>query len=486
MNKVLYISSEAFPFIKTGGLADVAGSLPQALQKNNQDVRLLLPAYREVLDKVKNKKTVAEIFHYGLHIRILETTLPGTRIKTWLVDNPLAFDRDGGPYLDANGKPWQDNAFRFALFCQAAVDIALNHCRLYWQPDIVHCNDWQSALVPALLEIYPQRPATVFTIHNLAYQGIFSSKTFFDLALPTELWGMHGLEFHNEFSFIKGSLVYADRINTVSLAYAKEIQQAEFGYGLDGLLSNRKERLSGIINGIDTDVWNPGTDKYLLQNYNRQSLGDKLKNKTRLQKQMKLPVQDHVPLIGMVSRLVEQKGLDSILDAMKKLLSLPLQIVILGSGEKKYETALLNWCKKHPDKLTVTIGYDEKLSHQIEAAADIYLMPSTFEPCGLNQLYSLRYGTLPVARNVGGLADTVIDSNSRSIKNKTANGFIVKKDTAAALVTSINRALKSYKNQAAWSQMQLNAMSPDRSWQSSALQYIELYKLAINDNGRRL
>lgn len=486
MSKIFYISSEAFPIIKTGGLGDVACSLPRALQKNGQDMRLLLPAYQEILVKVKNPKYVADTFHYGLHIRILETFLPGTRVKTWLVDCPPAFDRAGNPYLDPEGNPWIDNAFRFTLFAQAAVDIALNRCGLSWQADVVHCNDWQSALVPALLDTFPHRPATVFTIHNLAYQGLFSSKTFIDLGLPAELWGTHGLEFHGLFSFIKGGLVYADRINTVSPSYAEEIQHPNLGYGLDGLLRHRKERLSGIINGIDTDIWNPSIDKHLVQNYSRRSLSNKTVNKIQLQKHLGLPVSSRTPLIGLISRLVEQKGMDSVLAAMHDLLSMPLQIVILGSGEKRYEAALLDWSKKYPDKLSVTIGYNEKLSHQLEAAADIFLMPSTFEPCGLNQLYSLCYGTLPVARDVGGLADTVIDSNDETIADKIANGFIIKEDKPAALLAAMQRALNTYKDQAVWKQLQLNAMLPDRSWKTGALQYIELYRQAINDNGKRL
>lgn len=481
-HKILYISSEAFPLIKTGGLADVAGSLPVALQENNQDVRLLLPAYQSILDKITDKKIVAELLHYGHQISILETSLPGSTTKTWLVDSPLVFDRPGNPYLARDGNPWPDNALRFALFAQCAVDIALNRCGLSWQPDVVHCNDWQSALVPALLKTFPAGPATVFTIHNLAYQGLFSSQTFFDLGLPVGLWGMYGLEFHNQFSFIKGGLVYADRINTVSPTYAEEIQQPELGYGLDTLLSHRKLQLSGIINGIDSDVWNPKTDKNLVQNYNFQSLSGKAKNKSALQAQLKLPVKNDTPMFGMVSRLVEQKGLQSILDAIPDLIAMPLQIVILGSGEKHYEEALLEWSEKYPDKLAVTIGYDEKLSHQIEAAADIYLMPSTFEPCGLNQLYSLRYGTLPLARNVGGLADTVIDTNEITLKDNTANGFIVSQDTAEALINSVSHALETFHDQKIWKQLQLNAMSADRSWQTSALQYIELYEKAIQDN----
>lgn len=481
MSKILYISSEAFPLMKTGGLGDVAGSLPRALQKAKQDVRLLLPAYQTILDTLKKPKVISEHFHYGQHIRLLETTLPGTKVKTWLVDCPAVFDRPGNPYLDETGQPWYDNAFRFALFSQVAVDISLNRCGLDWQADIVHCNDWQSALVPALLDTFPKRPATVFTIHNLAYQGNFPSHTFFDLGLPVELWNLHGLEFHDQFSFIKGGLVFADRVNTVSPTYAEEIQHDEFGYGLNGLLNHRKDRLSGIINGIDTGIWNPGKDPHLVQNYNRRSLAKKLPNKTRLQKQLKLPAKSKIPLIGLISRLVEQKGLEAILGSMEKLMGMPLQIVILGSGEKNYEKSLVKWANKYPKKLAVIIGYNETLSHQIEAASDMYLMPSTFEPCGLNQLFSLRYGTLPLARNVGGLADTVIDTTEASVKNKTANGFIMEDDTPAALIATIKRAMKQYKDQATWKQLQINAMTPDRSWKSSAEQYLELYNKALED-----
>ena len=484
-HKILYISSEAFPLIKTGGLADVAGSLPIALQSNDQDVCLLLPAYQTILDKLSEKKVVAEVSHYGLKISILETTLPGSSIKTWLVDCPQMFDRPGNPYLAEDGSPWPDNAERFALFAQTAVDIALNRCGLSWQPDVVHCNDWQSALVPALLKTFPQGPATIFTIHNLAYQGVFSSQTFFDLGLPDGLWGMYGLEFHGQFSFIKGGLVYADRINTVSPTYAKEIQQVKLGYRLDPLLSHRHSHLSGIINGIDTDVWNPQKDNNLIQNYSIKSLPKKTKNKLALQQQLTLPVEGNIPVIGMISRLVEQKGLQSILDAMPDLIDMPLQIIVLGSGEKHYEEDLLTWADQYPDKLSINIGYNEALAHQIEAAADIYLMPSTFEPCGLNQLYSLRYGTLPLARNVGGLADTVIDVNEQTLKDKTANGFIVTEDTAEALTATMKFAIETYQNQQVWKQLQINAMTPDRSWQSSALQYIELYGKAIEDNGER-
>jgi starch synthase len=479
---ILFISSEAFPLIKTGGLADVAGSLPIALQHNGQRVRLLLPAYQSILQQLETHQVVARARHYDFDIEILQTTLPGSDIVTWLVHCPSLFDRPGNPYLDAQGEPWADNALRFALFSQVAVDIALNRIGLDWHPDLVHCNDWQSALVPALLDTFLKRPATLFTIHNLAYQGLFDDKVFFDLGLPGGLWGMYGLEFHGNFSFIKGGLVYADRINTVSPTYAQEIQQPEFGYGLDGLLRHRSERLSGILNGIDTRVWNPATDPQLAVKYDMQSLDKKTGNKTALQQQLGLPVDAKLPMIGMISRLVEQKGLPTILGAMAGLLDMPLQLVILGSGDKTYEQALQTWADQQPDKLRVIIGYDEKRSHQIEAAADMYLMPSMFEPCGLNQLYSLRYGNLPVARNVGGLADSVIDARAENIANHTANGFIVEADNAEALLKTLNRALAAYQDQTLWRQLQINAMTPDRSWQASAKEYIKLYDLAIADN----
>ncbi len=484
MNKILYVSSEAFPLIKTGGLGDVSGSLPRALQKIDQDVRLLLPAYRQVLNSVGPCKQLATHFHYNLEIRLLETRLPGSRVKVWLVDCPAAFDREGNPYVDSQGKNWHDNAFRFAIFARVAVDIAMNRVPLGWQPDVVHCHDWQSGLVPALLSLYDQRPATVFTIHNMAYQGLFPPGTFLELDLPDALWGMEGLEYFGELSFIKGGLVYADRINTVSPTYAREIQNPEYGCGLDGLLRHRRQCLSGITNGIDVDVWNPGTDKFLVSKYNRHSLAKKVYNKTALQEQLGLPIDERIPMLGMISRLVEQKGLDIILGSLIEVAGWPVQLVILGSGESRYETALSRWSEQHPDKIKAILAYDETLSHRIEAAADIYLMPSNFEPCGLNQLYSLRYGTLPVVRKVGGLADTVIDTDEISKRNKTANGFVIGEQNSRALTESLERALQCYGDKALWRQLQLTAMAKDSSWQQSAQEYVDLYRQALADAGQ--
>jgi len=481
MSRILYISSEAFPLIKTGGLGDVAGSLPTALLKNAQDVRLLLPAYPAVLEKTKKKKTLASISYYDLQLSIVETRLPGSQLIVWLVDCPAAFNRPGGPYIDTHGQVWQDNALRFSIFCHAAVDIALNKLKLDWQPDVVHCNDWQTGLVPALLSQHNKRPVSIFTIHNLAYQGVFDKQTFFDLHLPNEFWHMNGLEFYDQLSFIKGGLVYADKITAVSPNYAKEILKPENGYGLDGLLTGRIEHLSGILNGIDTKHWNPGTDNYIEQKYNLRTLKKKSLNKTALQKEFSLTINNSIPMIGMVSRLVEQKGLDIIIKSLATLSSIPLQIVILGTGELHYESQLSEYAKQNPERFHVTIGYSESLAHRIEAASDIYLMPSTFEPCGLNQLYSLRYGTLPIVTPVGGLADTVIDTTQETIKDKTANGFILTEQSSVSLINKIKDALNFYNKTELWNQLQINAMSGDFSWQNSAQHYIQLYEQALQE-----
>ncbi len=467
----LFVTSEVFPLIKTGGLADVSGSLPHALNLLGEDVRILLPAYRCVMDQLDDVHIMAHTQHYGHDIRILETVLPGTRVPVLLVDCPAAFDRPGNPYLDSAGQPWADNAFRFTLFCQVAVDIALNRLAFDWEVDLVHCHDWQSALVPALLSLFDQRPATLFTIHNLAYQGLFDQQEYWNLGLPMALWHMHGLEYHGLFSFIKGGLVYSDAISTVSPQYAQEIQSDEFGYGLAGLLHHRAERLFGILNGIDTDVWDPASDQHLVKNYDRESLAGKLDNKLALQRQFGLREDASMPMLGMISRLVEQKGLEIILQAMPQLLRLPLQLVILGSGQASYEQALLEVAKANPASVAVKIGYDEQLSHLIEAAADAYLMPSMFEPCGLNQLYSLRYGTIPLATAVGGLADSVVDYSQPN-----ATGFMLSEFTAGALLVAVNRMLYVYNTPPAWKRLQLNAMQQDHSWSQSASAYLDLYR----------
>jgi len=481
--RVLFCTSEAYPLIKTGGLADVAGSLPRALLGLKHDVRIVLPAYQSVLAGLKTRPTLRYQTRVGDYsVGILQTTLPGTRVPVWLVDCPPLFDRAGNPYLNELGHDWPDNAQRFALFNQVIVRLANNDFGMNWQPQVVHCNDWQTGLVPALLAMQTKRPATVFTIHNLAYQGTFDRAAFEQLQLPEHLWHYESLEYHGGFAFIKGGLVYADRICTVSPNYAKEIQTAEFGHGLEGLLSHRAAKLSGIINGIDERVWNPGTDKLIAQTYNRQQIKKKLINKQALQAHYKLTPQDDVLLLGLISRLAEQKGIDMLLDILPQLLDDKVQLAVLGSGNKAYQLGLQEAAKKYPGKLGVQIGYDENLAHLIEAGIDAFLMPSRFEPCGLNQMYSQRYGTLPIVAPVGGLSDTVKDASVENIKASTATGFVMPDVSAEALLQTITRVNKLYRDQTAWVKLQRTAMQKDFSWANSAATYSELYGLALKEH----
>ena len=474
MKKILFVTSEAHPLIKTGGLADVSSSLPKALAGLGADIRLIMPKYQAI-------KTAEEIYYKSTvqvnntDVNILETFLPGTEVLVWLVDCPQFFDFPGNPYVDELGNAWENSAERFALFCRIAVEVAMNRGYLDWTPDVIHCNDWQSGLVPALLSLEANRPATVFTIHNMAYQGLFPKTTWLSLNLPKPLWQPDGVEFNGMLSFIKGGLAYADRITTVSPTYAREIQTAEFGYGLEGLLSFRNDVLIGIINGIDADQWNPATDSIINERYDASTLTKKKLNKQALQNKFSLPVNNRIPVFALISRLVEQKGIDLVLKCLPEMLSLPLQFVLLGKGDKLFEQQLTDFAETYPDKFAITIGYDEALAHLLEAGADIFLMPSRFEPCGLNQLYSQRYGTVPLVRKTGGLADTVVDSLLETLSNKTATGFVFNEATSGTLMESIKRALFIYNQPEIWKQLQTSGMQKDYSWNRSAKDYMALY-----------
>ena len=474
MKKILFATSEAYPFIKTGGLADVSSSLPKALAELHQDVRLILPNYGAL--KHNNEVNFRSEFRVGMHtVRLLETKLPDSEVIVWLVDCPEYFGMNGNPYVDEAGDSYPNNAERFALFCRAVIAVAMNRIQHDWKADIVHCNDWQTGLIPALLSLEYQCPQTVFTIHNIAYQGLFSGLMASVLRLPMPLLSQNGLEFHGMISFIKGGLVYADKITTVSPTYVQEIQTPEFGYGLEGLLIYRNNDLKGIINGIDAD-WNPENDSFIPQKYSINSLQNKVINKIALQTRLKLPLDANVFVIGLISRLVEQKGIDLVLDCFPALLSLPIQIVILGSGNKDFEKQLSQFSAIYPHKMALSLGYDESLAHLIEAGSDVFLMPSRFEPCGLNQMYSQRYGTLPIVRNTGGLADTVVDTLPNTIKDKTATGFIFNEESPGALLETIKRAVLLHSFPDIWIGLQTNAMTCDFSWENSARQYLELYE----------
>lgn len=475
MKKILFVTSEAHPLIKTGGLADVSGSLPKALNELSQGIHLLLPNYKSlnITEPVHHRCTI-RVDNSDVHI--LETRLPESNVVVWLVDFPAFFDIVGNPYNDSHGNAWHNNAERFALFCKVATEIAMDRAYLHWKPDVVHCNDWQSALVPALLSLEDERPSTVFTIHNMAYQGLFPAETYQTLNLPKQLWHTDGLEFYGMLSFIKGGIVYADHITTVSPTYALEIQTSEFGYGLEGLLHHKQYVLSGIINGIDTHIWNPESDEHIAQYYNSESLESKADNKAALQERLSLPVDKNIPVFGLISRLVEQKGIDLILDCLPEMLTMPVQIVLLGSGNHKFEHRLNNLAQLYPDRLSVTLGYDEALAHLIEAGVDIFLMPSRFEPCGLNQLYSQRYGTIPIVRKTGGLADTIIDALPDSLEDDRATGIAFHDANADSLLEAIKRSLVLFHQQDNWIKLQRNCMNKDFSWKNSAQQYLSLYR----------
>ncbi len=482
--KILFAASEAQPLIKTGGLADVAGSLPVELQQLNNDVRLVLPAYPQAVDRAAPLETVATLHlpETTEPVRLLEGRLGG-QLPVYLVDIPGFFDRPGNPYTDDSGKNWSDNAQRFALFSRIIVTIAMNRAKLGWRPDIVHCNDWQTGLIPALLAHERNRPSTLFTIHNLAYQGIFDRPTFDQLKLPPNLWSPEGLEFHQHLSFIKGGLVFSDRLTTVSPTYAEEICTPQFGYGLEGLLKHRKEHLSGVLNGIDYQVWDPSSNPNISQHYNAHTFHLKQTNKLRLQKELGLRESKDSFLIGHIGRVVEQKGTDLILEVLPDLMQEEnLQMVLLGKGDTKLEQMLLDVAHHYPGRVVIHIGYDEKLAHQIEASCDCFLMPSRFEPCGLNQLYSLRYGTVPVVHHTGGLADTVVDVTASSILRGNATGFVFDHPDKKALLEATGRAINYYNRPGVWwKKLATNGMKQDFSWTNSARRYLELYHQAMDD-----
>lgn len=484
MKKILFVTSEAYPLIKTGGLADVSGSLPIALNALGHDVRILMPAYADVLASL-GQLPGKRLNQAGGAVEVFETLLPGTSIPVWLVSHAGTFDRSGNPYLAEDGKSWPDNAERFALLCRVGVEIAMNRLGFGWKPEIVHCNDWQTGLIPALLQDEADRPASVYTIHNLAYQGLFPKEFFQKLNIPQRFWSYNSLEFYDQLCFIKGGLVYADRINTVSPNYAAEIQGKEFGCGMEGLLKERKDRLSGIINGIDEEAWNPAADPLIPNAFDHQEMAGKAGNKAALQQRLNLTVDNEIAVFAMVGRTVQQKGIDLVIEAMPRLMELPIQLAILGSGEKKYEQTLRHWNSLYPERLALNLGYDEALAHLIEAGSDVFLMPSRFEPCGLNQMYSQRYGTVPIVRCVGGLADTVEDANTVNLATGKASGVVFQESSADALLQAIHRALDLYNNKPQWTKVQKTGMLKDFSWKQSAKKYLELYDLALQDREGR-
>lgn len=473
MLKILFASSEIHPIAATGGLGEVCASLPVALRAFGCDCRAIIPGYRSVRDALGSLPVVQTLRVPGWDrpIEIRRGELP-SGLTVYVVDIAELFNRPGSLYTPAAGGDWADNAYRFGIFSRAVAAIAGSDAPGAWRPDLVHCHDWQTGLVPALLHAEPQRPATVFTIHNLAYLGLCDYATFQRLQLPGPLWSPDAIEFYGSGALIKGGIRFADAVTTVSPTYAREILTPEFGHGLDGLLRSRAHLLSGILNGIDYRQWNPAADRFIEPRYDAEHLSQKQAHKRELQRALGLREQPDALLLGSVSRLTDQKGLDLAIDAFASLAGeLPLQLALLGTGEPRLHDGLRALAQAHPGRVGLRLGYDEALAHRIIAGSDALLMPSRFEPCGLTQLCSQRYGTPPIARRIGGLADTVDDSG-----NGGATGFLFDAPTSAALAATIRRAYACFRDPAVWLARQRAGMTRDFSWSASAALYRETYR----------
>jgi starch synthase len=474
--RILFVASEGLPFSKTGGLADVVEALPKALVALGHDVAVVLPRYRTT--QIKNILIKSLTVPMGTSLRFPAIADGGrlAGVQYFFVDDPQYFDRD--QLYGIGGRDYPDSAERFAEFSRASIELA----KQIWLPDVIHCHDWQSALVPVLLRTAyiadPQLSAipAVFTIHNMGYHGLFPRDVLARIGLPDSLFRMDALEFFGHVNYLKGGLVFSDYLTTVSRKYAQEIQTTEYGHGLDGVVRTRADRLVGILNGVDYSVWNPEVDSLIAARYSAKDMSGKQVCKRDLLAQFQLPEENlDRPLIGIVSRFADQKGFDLVAEVADEIMEENLAIVALGSGEPKYERMFRELSEQLPDKLAVKIAYDNTLAHKIEAGADIFLMPSRYEPCGLNQIYSLRYGTVPVVRATGGLDDTIEPFDAAS---GPGTGFKFSEYTGAALMAALREALGAYADKASWRRLQANGMAKDFSWNASALEYGRLYDVA--------
>jgi starch synthase len=489
-HKIWYLSSEVSPFAKTGGLGDVTGAFPKALKMQNQEVRVIMPKYKSINERkyilrevIRLKDIPVTINNVTRTINVKSAFLPDSKVQIYFVEIPELFSRTGIYTDPATGKDFPDNAERFAYFCKGALETLKI---LSWRPDVIHCNDWQTSLVPYYLKtIYKedeflQGIKTVFTIHNFSYQGIFKKNTATLVEIDqNEIEEGGSFEYNGQLNLIKGAIKHSDWITTVSKSYATEIStKSEFGYGLEKELKARSKTFSGVLNGVDYGVWSPENDKLLPYKYSEEDLSGKEQNKQALLTRVNLKYEEGRPVIGMISRIVEQKGYVLLLDALEQIMALNLQIIILGTGDKKIEKQILAIQKKNPDKISLNQAFDETLAHMIEAGSDFFLMPSTYEPCGMNQMYSLKYGTLPIVFNVGGLAETITEFNAEEM---SGNGFVFEKYNVKDFIRAIKRALKVFKKKDQWQALQLMAMKEDFSWNKSAEEYLDIYNVILNE-----
>lgn len=476
--KILSVASEVFPLIKTGGLADVAGALPIALAGHGMHMRTLMPGYPAVMQRLAKSQVVATFEDLlGEPARILATMHEGLDIL--VLDAPGFFDRSGGPYTDATGKDFVDNWRRFAALSLAGAEIARGLLP-DWQPDIVHAHDWQAAMTAVYMRYTGlQHIPTVVTVHNLAFQGQFGADIFPALGLPPAAYSVDGLEYYGDVGFLKGGLRTAWSITTVSPTYAHEIMTPEYGMGLEGLIIDRASDLAGIVNGIDTDVWNPETDTHIARPYAAGSLRQRAVNRRAVAERFGL-VDDDGPIFCVISRLTWQKGIDIITEVADWIVAEGGKLAVLGSGDQGLEGALLAASSRHRGRIGIVIGYNEPLSHLMQAGADAILIPSRFEPCGLTQLYGLRYGCVPVVARTGGLADTVIDANEAALAARVATGFQFTPINAEGLRLALRRVFKAWREPKIWARLQNQGMKSDVSWENSAARYADLYSSLIS------
>ncbi len=482
--RIVFVASEGVPYSKTGGLADVVGALPKALAASRYQVEVLLPRYR----MTKSGRVLPQLesltipLASGYRFASVQDGGAVSGVRHYLVDCPEFFDREG--LYQQNGLDYPDNAERFAAFSLASLEFMKRFAN---PPDVIHCHDWQTALVPIYLrslygtDRFFENTSVLFTIHNLAYQGLFPAYILPQISLDAKLFTIDALEFYGKVNLLKGGMIFSDFITTVSRKYAEEIQTPEFGCGLEGVLRSRADRLQGVLNGVDYESWNPATDQLIAANYTPKNLKGKETCKRLLLEKMGVPPAAlERPVIGIVSRFATQKGFDLIADIAEQLMAMDLCIVALGTGEPKYEKLFLALAAKHPDKFLVRIGFDNELAHQIEAGADMFLMPSQYEPAGLNQIYSMKYGTVPVVRATGGLDETV-----EAFDGKAGTGFKFSEFSAAALLATIQRAVETFRQPHVWGRLMQNCMRKDFSWAVSARQYGKIYQ-ALRGQGEKL
>lgn len=486
--KVLYVCSELFPFLKTGGLADVSAGLPPALQALGCDVRLLLPGFPALMGAATTLHRVASLpggrTPWGHAptlppVELVRATLAGLAVPVYLLSSAALFERAGNPYVGPDGHDWRDNATRFAALGWAAATLGQG-LDPAWLPDVMHGHDWHAGLAPAYVRAFAQlgakTPATLITVHNLAYQGVFAAREFPALGLPAADFAIDGLEYFGQVSFLKAALQYSDRITTVSPTYAREIMQAAQGCGLDGVLRARADDLSGILNGVDEQIWSPAHDPFLSTPYDVDTLVNKAQAKQALQLHLGLARRPEALVFGVVSRLTEQKGLHLLPALMADLVQRGGQLALLGQGDAALEQAFVAAAAQYPGQVAVQIGYDEATAHGVMAGADVILVPSAFEPCGLTQLYGLRYGTLPLVRRVGGLADTVVDCSLENLDDGSATGFVFDELSAHGLSGALRRAFVLFRRPADWARVQRHAMSLRFDWSGAARHYVALYQ----------